>query len=89
MSFHVLVQIPSGLLSTLLSRHRTVRADYVLALALAGALTTVLLGVVLGSAEAALRAWPLWAELMARAALSLAVYVWLHHRLHTPPPTPP
>src|SRR5690606_7227809 len=83
--FHGLVQIPSGLLGTWLGRHRTARTDYVLALAVAGTLTFVLLCAVLGPAEAAVGAWPLWAELMARVALTLAAYVWLNRRLRTPP----
>ncbi|NEC28401.1 hypothetical protein G3I20_17945 [Streptomyces sp. SID8111] len=83
--FHGLVQIPSGLLGTRLGRHRTARTDYVLALAVAGTLTFVLLCAVLGPAEAAVGAWPLWAELMARVALTLAAYVWLNRRLRTPP----
>ncbi|WP_432054771.1 hypothetical protein [Streptomyces sp. bgisy022] len=85
-SFHVLVQIPSGLLGTRLGRHRTVRADYVLAVALAGALTFALLCVASGSAEAAVGAWPLWTELMARGALTLAAYVWLNRWLRRPRP---
>lgn len=75
-SFHVLVQIPAGLLGTWLGRNRTAGVSYALVLAVAGVLTTVLLRGVLEVGSAA-QALPLWADFMVRGSSALAAYVWL------------
>ncbi|GDY76149.1 hypothetical protein SAV31267_056340 [Streptomyces avermitilis] len=49
-SFHMVVQIPSGLLGTWLGRNRTASVSYVLVLVVASVLTTVLLWGALGLA---------------------------------------
>ncbi|MEF9904805.1 hypothetical protein [Streptomyces sp. P9-A2] len=83
-SFHVVVQIPSGLLGTWLGRNRTAGVCYVGVLAVAGVLTIVLLWGVLGAGSVA-QALPLWADFMARGSLALAAYVWLSRRLRAWP----
>ncbi|MGK5449016.1 hypothetical protein [Streptomyces radiopugnans] len=82
--FHVLVQIPSGLLGTWLGRNRTAGVGYALALAVAGVLTLLLLLGLLGTGRDA-GVLPLWADLMARGSLGLASYVWLSRRLRNRP----
>ncbi len=81
-SFHVAVQIPSGLLGTWLGRNRTAGVSYVLVLAVAAVLTTVLLWGALGVGSAA-QLLSLWADFMARGSLAMAAYVWLSRRLRT------
>ncbi|MHA5051540.1 hypothetical protein [Streptomyces sp. SD15] len=81
-SFHVAVQIPSGLLGTWLGRNRAAGVSYVLVLAVAGVLTIVLLWGVLGAGSVA-HILPLWADFMARGSLAMAAYVWLSRRLRT------
>ncbi|MGW5609465.1 hypothetical protein ACWEWI_25850 [Streptomyces sp. NPDC003753] len=83
-SFHVAVQIPSGLLGTWLGRNRTAGVSYVLVLAVAGVLTIVPLWGVLGAGRVA-QVLPLWADFMARGSLAMASYVWLSRRLGTRP----
>ncbi|KUO08862.1 hypothetical protein AQJ58_29110 [Streptomyces sp. DSM 15324] len=78
------VQIPSGLLGTWLGRNRTAGVSYVLVLAVAGVLTTVLLAGVLRAGLAA-QILPLWADFMARGSLAMAAYVWLSRRFRTRP----
>lgn len=79
-SFHVAVQIPAGLLGSWLGRNRTAGVSYVLVLAVAGVLTTVLLWGAPGASRAA-QIIPLWADFMARGSLTMAAYVWLSRRL--------
>ncbi|GGS07859.1 hypothetical protein GCM10010269_53650 [Streptomyces humidus] len=81
-SFHVAVQIPSGLLGTWLGRNRTASITYALVLAVAGVLTAVLLWGVLGARLVAQNLL-LWADFMARGSLAMAAYVWLSRRLRT------
>ncbi|MFE9607408.1 hypothetical protein [Streptomyces sp. NPDC006012] len=83
-SFHAAVQIPAGLLGTWLGRNRTAGVSYLLVLAVAAVLTTVLLRGVLeaGSTD---RILPLWADFMARGSLAMAAYVWLSRRLRSRP----
>lgn len=83
-SFHVLVQIPAGLLGTWLGRNRTAGVTYVFVLAVAGVLTAALLWGVL-EAGPVTRTLPLWADFMARASLAMATYVWLSRHLLTRP----
>jgi hypothetical protein len=83
-SFHVAVQIPSGLLGTWLGRNRTAGVSYVLVPAVAGALTFVLLWGVLKVGRVA-QMLCLWADFMARGSLAMAAYVWLSRRLLTRP----
>jgi hypothetical protein len=83
-SFHVAVQIPSGLLGTWLGRNRTEGVSYVFVLAVAAVLTTVLLWGALGVGSTA-QLLPLWADFMARGSLAMAAYVWLSRRLRTRP----
>ncbi|WP_206188861.1 hypothetical protein [Streptomyces hirsutus] len=87
LSFHVVVQIPSGLLGTWLGRNRTAGVCYVSVLAVAGVLTIVLLWGVLG-ADSVAQALPLWADFMARGSLALAAHVWLSRRLRAWPVRP-
>lgn len=84
MGFHVLVQIPSGLLGTWIARDHTARVGYALALVSAGVLTAALLCGVTGDEQDA-EILPLWTEFMARVSLPLASYVWLSRRLGTRP----
>lgn len=81
-SFHMVVQIPSGLLGTWLGRNRTASVSYVLVLVVASVLTTVLLWGALGAGSAA-QILPLWADFMARGSLAMAAYVWLSRHLRT------
>jgi hypothetical protein len=83
-SFHVAVQIPSGLLGTWLGRNRPAGVSYALVLAVAGALTAVLLWGVLEAGSAG-EFLPLWGDFMARGSLAMAAYVWLSRRLRTRP----
>ena len=76
MGFHVVVQIPSGLLGTCLGRKRRFLVSYAFVMAVAGGLTVVFLWGVLGVGRAA-EFWPLWADCMARGSVALAGYVWL------------
>ncbi|GAB2951658.1 hypothetical protein GCM10027075_60050 [Streptomyces heilongjiangensis] len=82
--FHVTVQIPSGLLGTWLGRNRTAAVSYVLVLAVAGVLTSVLLWAVVEVGRVA-HVFPLWADLMARGSVAMASYVWLSHHVLTRP----
>ncbi|GGT01531.1 hypothetical protein GCM10010254_22280 [Streptomyces chromofuscus] len=84
LSFHVVVQIPSGLLGTWLGRNRTAGICYVFVLTVASVLTVVLVRGVLevGSVADLL---PLWGDFMARGSLALAAYVWLSRPLRTWP----
>ncbi|MFD5394940.1 hypothetical protein ACFWJW_12020 [Streptomyces sp. NPDC127097] len=75
-TFHVVVQIPSGLLGSWLGRRGGVLASYAVAVAVAGALTPVFLWGVVGVADAA-ELGSLWLDHMARGALGLAGYIGL------------
>ncbi|MDX3849533.1 hypothetical protein [Streptomyces sp. AK02-01A] len=74
-SFHVMVQIPAGLLGTWLGRSRTTPLKYGSAVVVAGALSWLLLW----SLER--NAWdgivPVWADAMVRGSLGLAAYMWV------------
>ncbi|WP_329411993.1 hypothetical protein OG802_18820 [Streptomyces sp. NBC_00704] len=83
-SFHVAVQIPSGLLGSWLGRNRTAGVTYGLVLAVAGVLTTALVWGLLGARGTA-QILPLWADFMARGSLAMAAYVWLSRRLRPRP----
>jgi hypothetical protein len=83
-SFHVVVQIPSGLLGTWLGRNRTAGVSYVCVLVVAGVLTIVLVREVL-EVNSVAQIVPLWTDFMARGLLAMAAYVWLSRRLLTRP----
>lgn len=73
--FHVCVQIPSGLLGAMLSRERSGSTAYASTLAIAGAITALLLlELRLEDAGDYVR---MWAFLMVRGVLPLAAYVWV------------
>lgn len=77
--FHVLVQIPSGLLGTRLGLGHGGPITYVSALAIAGVLTASALLVASRMADAGeLTQW--WADFMVRGSLGLAGYVWMVRR---------
>ncbi|MEV0691625.1 hypothetical protein [Streptomyces sp. NPDC050388] len=84
LSFHVVVQIPSGLLGTWLGRDRTAGVCYVCVLAVAGVLTIVLVRGVL-EVDGVAQLLSSWADFMARGSLALAAYVWLSRRLRAWP----
>ena len=79
-SYHVAVQIPSGLLGTWLGRNRGAGVMYACVLAVAGVLTAALSWGVLETDRLA-EILPVWADLMARGSLGMAAYVWLSRRL--------
>ncbi|GAX49856.1 hypothetical protein [Streptomyces olivochromogenes] len=74
-AFHVLVQIPSGLLGTWLGRNHSGLIGYASALVVAGVLTALVLRVALHSEDVSL-----WADLMARGSVGLAGYAWVSRR---------
>ncbi|CAM5317393.1 hypothetical protein [Streptomyces griseomycini] len=74
--FHLLVQIPSGLLGTRLGRGRGGLVAYASALAIAGLLTALASWAVLRPEDAG-GFVPWWADFMARGALGLAGYGWV------------
>ncbi|MEU9339458.1 hypothetical protein AB0D49_41015 [Streptomyces sp. NPDC048290] len=73
--FHVLVQVPSGLVGTRLGRNRGGLITYAAALAVAGVLTASVLLVALRVEDAGVF-MQLWADAMVRGSLGLAGYVW-------------
>ncbi|GAB7110265.1 hypothetical protein JCM4814A_85800 [Streptomyces phaeofaciens JCM 4814] len=73
--FHVLVQIPAGLLGTWLGGSRTTPVRYGSAVAVAGALSLLLFWSVGGNAWGSIV--PAWADAMARGSLGLAGYMWV------------
>jgi hypothetical protein len=75
-TFHVVVQIPSGLLGSWLGTRGGVLVGYPVAVAVAGALTLVFLWGVVEVADAAELA-SLWLDYMARGAVGLAGYIGL------------
>ncbi|MFF3893370.1 hypothetical protein ACFYY3_09335 [Streptomyces sp. NPDC001812] len=77
--FHVLVQIPSGLLGTRLGPHHGGLVAYASTLAIAGVLTALALSVVLRREDAG-ELMQLWADFMVRGSLGLAGYVWITQR---------
>ncbi|MER6067089.1 hypothetical protein ABT167_39415 [Streptomyces sp. NPDC001792] len=77
--FHVLVQIPSGLLGTRLGRNHGGLITYASALAIAGVLTASALLVALRMEDAG-ELMQLWADFMVRGSLGLAGYVWIARR---------
>jgi hypothetical protein len=77
--FHVLVQIPSGLVGTRLGLHHGGMITYASALATAGVLTALALPVTLGVEDAG-ELMQLWADSMVRGSLGLAGYVWMTRR---------
>jgi hypothetical protein len=72
--FHVVVQIPSGLLGTWLGRNRGGLVTYAIALVIAGTLTALVLGAVL-HVKSARAFMGLWADFMVRGSLGLVGYV--------------
>ncbi|MET7719654.1 hypothetical protein [Streptomyces mirabilis] len=72
--FHLVVQIPSGLLGTWLGRNRGGLVTYAIALVIAGTLTALVLGAVL-HLESARAFMGLWADFMLRGSLGLVGYV--------------
>jgi hypothetical protein len=74
-SFHVMVQIPAGLLGTWLNRSRTARARYGSAVGVASALSLLLVWSLYRNDWGSLV--PVWADTMARVCLGLAGYVWV------------
>ncbi|MFD8914325.1 hypothetical protein [Streptomyces sp. NPDC059575] len=83
-AFHVLVQIPSGLLGTRLGRDQGRHVPYFSAIAVAAVLTALILLVALRGEQDVTGLMRLWADFMVRGSLGLAGYVWL-----TRQPTPP
>ncbi|WP_343245738.1 hypothetical protein [Streptomyces sp. SID4985] len=83
-AFHVLVQIPSGLLGTRLGRDRGRHVPYLSALAVAAVLTASVLLVALRGEQDTAGLMRLWADFMVRGSLGLAGYVWLARQ-----PAPP
>lgn len=77
--FHMLVQIPSGLLGTRLALSRGGLTTYAASLAIAGALTASALPVALRM-ESLGDLMGLWADFMIRGSLGLAGYVWMARR---------
>lgn len=86
-AFHVVVQIPSGLLGSWLGRRGGVLVGYPVAVAVAGALTLVFLWGVVEVADAAELA-SLWLDYMARGAVDLAGYIGLTSALWPRPARP-
>jgi hypothetical protein len=72
--FHVIVQIPAGLLGGWLGRSRTALVTYGYAVVVAGALGVILLWSLSGSTWGSVV--PVWADAMVRGSLGLAGYVW-------------
>ncbi|MEU0214660.1 hypothetical protein ABZ281_05840 [Streptomyces sp. NPDC006265] len=79
-SYHVAVQIPSGLLGAWLGRNRGAGAMYACVVVVAGVLTAALSWGVLETDRLA-EILPVWADLMARGSLGMAAYVWMSLRL--------
>ncbi|MGW8552462.1 hypothetical protein [Streptomyces tubercidicus] len=75
-TFHVMVQIPSGLLGSWLGRNRGALVSYAFALTVAGTLTLAFLWGVLRVGNLA-ELTDLWADFMARGSWALAGYVGL------------
>lgn len=73
--FHVLVQIPSGLLGTWLGRNHSGLISYASALVVAGVLTALALRVALHIEDVSL-----WADFMVRGSVGLAGYAWVSRR---------
>lgn len=86
-SFHVVVQIPSGLLGSWLGRRGGALVSYAVAVVMAAALTLVFLWGVVRVADVA-ELTSLWLDYMARGALALAGYVGLTSALRPRPPRP-
>ena len=80
--FHVLVQIPAGLLGAWLGRSRTTAARYGSAVGVAGVLSLLLFWSVGGNAWGSIV--PAWADAMARGSLGLAGYIWVVRALPGP-----
>ncbi|MEU4151151.1 hypothetical protein [Streptomyces sp. NPDC026659] len=83
-AFHVLVQIPSGLLGTRLGRDQGRRVPYFSAIAVASVLTVLILLVALRGEQDVTGLMRLCVDFMVRGSLGLAGYVWL-----TRQPAPP
>ncbi|WP_435601934.1 hypothetical protein [Streptomyces sp. bgisy130] len=75
-TFHVAVQIPSGLLGSWLGGSGGALVSYAIAMAVAGVLTLVFLWGVVGVADLA-EFTSLWLDYMARGAVGLAGYIGL------------
>ncbi|MFI5520407.1 hypothetical protein [Streptomyces platensis] len=86
-TFHVVVQIPAGLLGSRLGRRGGALVSYAVAVAVAGALTLVFLWGVVGVPDAA-ELTSLWLDCMARGALALAGYIGLTSALRPRPARP-
>ncbi|WP_235467864.1 hypothetical protein [Streptomyces platensis] len=86
-AFHVVVQIPAGLLGSWLGRRGGALVSYAVAVAVAGALTLVFLRGVVGVADVA-ELTSLWLDHMARGAWALAGYIGLVAALRSRPARP-
>ncbi|MEV6837277.1 hypothetical protein AB0N17_22700 [Streptomyces sp. NPDC051133] len=73
--FHVLVQIPSGLLGSWLGRKHSGLISYALALVAAGVLTALALRMALHVGDVSV-----WADFMVRGSVGLAGYTWVSQR---------
>ncbi|MEV6425560.1 hypothetical protein [Streptomyces sp. NPDC051662] len=73
--FHVMVQIPAGLLGGWLGRSRTTLVKYGSAVMVASALSLLLLWSLGWNAWGSIM--PAWADAMARGSLGLAGYMWV------------
>ncbi|MDG9701841.1 hypothetical protein [Streptomyces sp. DH37] len=73
--FHVLVQIPAGLLGTRLGRGRTAAVGYGSAVAVAGVLSWFLLRSLGWDVRSGIV--PVWADAVVRGSLGLAGYLWV------------
>ena len=85
-TFHVVVQIPSGLLGSWLGRGG-VLVSYAVAVVVAAALTLVFLWGVVGVADVA-ELTSLWLDYMARGGLALAGYIGLTSAFRPRPARP-
>ncbi|MGA5560478.1 hypothetical protein ACPCUV_04745 [Streptomyces platensis] len=86
-AFHVVVQIPAGLLGSWLGRRGGALVRYAVAVAVAGALALVFLRGVVGVADVA-ELTSLWLDCTARGALALAGYIGLTSALRPRPARP-
>jgi hypothetical protein len=73
--FHILVQIPAGLLGVRLGRSRRTPVKYGSAVAVAGALSLLLLWSLGRNTWGSIL--PAWADAMVRGSLGLAGYMWV------------
>ncbi|MFD5031410.1 hypothetical protein ACFWM0_13490 [Streptomyces sp. NPDC058405] len=74
-SFHVMVQIPAGLLGVWLGRRRTTLVKYGSAVVVASALSLLLFWSLGWNAWGSIL--PAWADAMVRGSIGLAGYMWV------------